>query len=73
MNPNNFVEWQKQCVCDFENNNNTHSQTCLSRFKNTVHSKGNESNEHCGECNHHLELEYDRQDCECGCHGEGKK
>ena len=32
-NPNNFVEWQKKCVCDFESNENTHSKTCLSRFE----------------------------------------
>lgn len=39
----------------------------------TLTTKGNETNDsgmHCGECNHHLELEHDRQYCECGCHGE---
>lgn len=30
--PNDFVEWQKKCVCDFENNGNTHSLSCLERW-----------------------------------------
>jgi hypothetical protein len=32
-NPDTFVEWQKRCVCDFENNNDTHSLTCKSRWE----------------------------------------
>ena len=31
--PDNIVEWQKQCVCDFESNNNTHSNDCKARLK----------------------------------------
>ena len=38
-NPDNFVEWQKQCVCDFENNKNTHSLTCKSRFQKIIEGK----------------------------------
>ena len=34
--PNEFVEWQINCVCDFENNYGTHSNTCLTRFVELV-------------------------------------
>lgn len=38
-NPDDFVEWQKKCVCDFENNNNTHSLTCKSRWQKILDGK----------------------------------
>lgn len=35
--PNDFVQWQIQCVCDL-NNNGVHSKTCLIEFdKMTTH------------------------------------
>lgn len=36
INQNMFIEWQKLCVCDFESNGNSHSKTCLERFKMLV-------------------------------------
>ncbi len=38
-NPDSFVSWQKQCVCDFENNKNTHSLTCKARFQKILGEK----------------------------------
>ncbi len=38
-NPDSFVEWQKRCVCDFENNKNTHSLTCKSRWQKIIEGK----------------------------------
>lgn len=31
-----FIEWLKNCVCDFNSNNNTHSESCKARFENNV-------------------------------------
>ena len=34
----------------------------------TTSKDDNDSSRHCGDCNHHLELEHDRADCDCDCH-----
>jgi len=38
-NPDNFVKWQKRCVCDFKNNKNTHSLTCKARWQKILEGK----------------------------------
>jgi len=61
MNPDNFVEWQKKCVCDFVNNNNTHSKTCLVRFKELEKRKVMEAKIYCPHCYKIIELEKDQE------------